>query len=229
MVAAISTVPILLPAAAGLSGDFRSARLASWLITLVLMLGFAFVVGHGVTGVWRGVLIDERNKISTSRLQLALWTAIILSAYLEGVLANVGLRQHNAIHISVPQTLWAALGISTISLAASPVIVRYRTTGTNKLMGNPSPRDASWRDTVTGEEKDLEDMVDIGKLQMVLVTIVLVVAYGIVLGYMFYTRGPRIGFLPKVNDAFAILLAISHGGYLAKKGMAKLPVTTKSG
>jgi hypothetical protein len=56
----------------------------------VLMLGFATVSGRGVTGLWRGAMIDDRNRISLSRLQLILWTMVTLGAFLTGVLTNIG-------------------------------------------------------------------------------------------------------------------------------------------
>lgn len=220
LVAAIGAVPVLVPWAAGVSGAYHAARLVAWLVTLGLMLAFMLVIGHGFTGgVWRGVLIDEHYRVSTSRLQLVLWTGVVLSAYLTGVLANIGLQQHTPIAISVPQTLWVAMGVSTFSLVGAPIAIRYRR---SKKADTParhgSAQEASWRDLVSGEIAGFENTLDIGKLQMLLVTIVLVVAYGAVLGYAFYTRGTKIGYLPKVNDAFTILLAISHGGYLVKKG-----------
>ena len=41
-------------------------RLWAWLGTLILLTVFTTITGHGITGLWRGLLIDERNKISLS-------------------------------------------------------------------------------------------------------------------------------------------------------------------
>jgi hypothetical protein len=49
-----------------------ASRHNAWLAMLILLFLFALIVGHGITGLWRGVLVDERNKISLSRLQLIL-------------------------------------------------------------------------------------------------------------------------------------------------------------
>ena len=50
---------------------------------------FAVVAGHGVTGLWLGLLIDTRNKASLSRLQMTLWTILILSGFLAAVITNI--------------------------------------------------------------------------------------------------------------------------------------------
>lgn len=44
----------------------------AWIGTLILLAGFANVAGHGILGLWTGLLIDERNKMSLSKLQMIL-------------------------------------------------------------------------------------------------------------------------------------------------------------
>jgi hypothetical protein len=80
------------------------------------------VAGNGVTGYWRGVLIDSRNKISLARFQTAVWTALIVSAYLTAVLINIHRGQPDATDITLHPTLWALMGIATTSLVGSPLI-----------------------------------------------------------------------------------------------------------
>jgi hypothetical protein len=221
LVPATGAAGVLIPWAAGSGAGW--ARLVAWLAILVLLTGLALSIGHGVTGEpLRGIFIDDRNRVSTARVQLGLWSLIILSGYLEAVLANAALHQSEPLLVSVPQTLWVALGVSTTSFAASPFILKQRKQRGGQMATNTQPGDARWRDMVTGEETVSKDMVDIGKLQMVLVTVVLVLAYGIVLGYAFYTGHGKITSLPKANDAFAILLAVSHGGYLVRKAAPAL-------
>jgi hypothetical protein len=228
LLATIAAVGVLLPWAAGTGGDYGEARLGAWLLTLALLLGLGLVVGHGVTGLWRGIFVDDRNRVSTARLQMALWTALVLSAYLDAVLANVGLHAGQPMLVSVPTGLWAAMGVSTVSLAASPFVLSEKKRQ-GKVATNASPSEARWQDLVTGEERGLEDVIDLGKVQMVLVTLVLVLAYGISLGHAFDAGRTPITSLPKVNDAFAILLGISHAGYLAKKRAPRLGTSRRTG
>src|SRR5690348_10780141 len=40
----------------------------AFLATVGLLVAFTAIAGHGVVGLWRGLLIDERNRLSLSRL-----------------------------------------------------------------------------------------------------------------------------------------------------------------
>jgi hypothetical protein len=220
LVPAIGAAGTLIPWAAGPSA--RWALLVSWLAILALLTTFAAAIGHAVAGHVGAIFVDDRNRVSTSRLQLFLWTVVVLSGYLAAVLDNAALHQAAPLSVAVPRALWAAMGVSTASFVASPFVLHQRQQHGGKMAKNEKPGEASWADLVMGEEEATKASLDIAKLQMVLVTVVLVLAYGIVLGYAFYLRTLPIGSLPKVNDAFAILLAVSHGGYLVRKVAPKL-------
>ena len=98
----------------------------AWIGTLVLLTGFATVAGHGILGLWRGLLVDERNKMSLSRLQMILWTIIVLSGFLTVALLNIRSRQADALSITVPPQLWLLIGISTTSLIGAPLILNTK-------------------------------------------------------------------------------------------------------
>jgi hypothetical protein len=98
-------------------------RLYTWLVFLILLTVFAVIAGHGVTGMWRGLLIDERNKMSLSRLQMILWTVLILSGFFTVALANITAGVENPLSITIPEELWLLMGISTASLVGSPLIL----------------------------------------------------------------------------------------------------------
>jgi hypothetical protein len=66
--------------------------LFTWIILLGLFSLLAVLVSRAYTGRWLGLIIDDRNKYSLSRLQMVLWTVIVLSAFLAAVLANVLLQ-----------------------------------------------------------------------------------------------------------------------------------------
>ena len=100
----------------------------SWLIVIAVLTLFTFIVGDGVTGVWKGAFVDERNRMSLSRLQMITWTVVVVSAF--GTIAIGRLTQTpstqadivSALDIGVPQTIWLLLGISTTSFIGSPLI-----------------------------------------------------------------------------------------------------------
>ena len=83
---------------------------------------FVVIAGQGVTGLWRGMLIDDRNKMGLSRLQMILWTIIVLSGFLVAALSNLATGQADPLAIAIPSQLWLLMGISTTSLVGSPLI-----------------------------------------------------------------------------------------------------------
>jgi hypothetical protein len=224
------------------------ARLGSWMITLVLLGTFAAVAGQGITGLWSGLLIDERNKISLARLQLTLWTIVVLSGFLTAALSNLAAAQPTPLAISVPSELWLLMGISTTSLVASPLIkstkrsmqaneeekcrtfallakqmstekIEDGVTNRGQLVVNTRPEAAQWADMFRGEETGNAAHLDLGKIQMFYFTIVLVLAYAVALGTAFASSDARISQLPAVDSSMVALLGISHAGYLTHKAI----------
>ena len=98
------------------------SRLWAWLVILILMIIFIVIVGHGVTGLTSGLLIDRRNKMSLSRFQMILWTVIILSGYFAAALCNLSEAYDDPLSIALQPMLWTLMGISTASLVGSPLI-----------------------------------------------------------------------------------------------------------
>lgn len=222
-----------------------SARLGAWLTTFGLLLAFIAVVGNGITGLWRGALIDERNKMSLSRFQLVLWTSIVLSAFLAAVLANLSKPGIDPLAVGIPQELWLLLGISTTSLVGSPLLkdnkkkrqpdpVEHAYTlnqladqGTNPgtvgneglIVVNATPDMAGWSDMFKGDETGNAALLDIGQLQMFYFTLIGALAYCFALGSQLRTTLGPIDHLPALSSSFLALLGISHAGYLTNKAV----------
>lgn len=219
-------------------------RARAWYLMLALMTAFIGVVGHAITGYWTGILIDARNKMSLSRLQMVAWSLVILSALLAAVLTNIALGWQSPLAVTIPSELWVLLGISTASMVASPAVLGSkrdrpadpkevsRTLKTLErqgyqraaldlqglLLGYASPDFSRWADLLKGEEAGNAAYVDLGKLQMFFFTFVLVLGYGAAIATMFGQDGP-ITALPAVPDGMNVLLGISHTGYLANKAI----------
>src|SRR3954468_12382248 len=70
-------------------GLFPIPRLITWWLFLLIMGAFTVIVSDGVTGSFPGLLIDERHRMSLSRLQMALWMLVIVSAFLAAAIGNV--------------------------------------------------------------------------------------------------------------------------------------------
>jgi hypothetical protein len=194
--------------------------LLSWLITVVLFLAFLFVVGHGVTGRPLGLLIDERKKMSLSRLQLVLWTLVILSGLLTIALSNIGLGIKTPLAIVVPTQVWLLMGISTTSLIGSPLLKSGKMRA-GKIDTRDDIQDAEVADLFRGEEVSNSDVLDLAKVQMFFFTLVLVLAYAVLLGSLFINNTGAIRRLPDIDPSMTTLLGISHAGYLANKAVPR--------
>lgn len=220
--------------------------LFAWLGTMLLLALGMFAVGHGITGLWRGALIDERNKLSLSRLQVVLWTILVLSAFLTVALANISANAPSPLAIEVPQQLWLAMGISVTAMIGSPLILGLKTgQPTNKtalettrqqlvdqhrlppsevvaqgqVLVNRDPSSASWSDIFCGEETGNGAHLDIAKIQMFYFTVILLVAYGVATANLLVIPARPIASLPALDSSMIALLAISSSAYLTTKSI----------
>jgi len=220
-------------------------RLWTWMGTLILLAVFTTIAGQGITGLWRGLLIDERNKISLSRLQVIIWTIVVLSGFLTAALSNLAAGQTSPLSIAIPTELWLLMGISTTSLVGSPLIKSTKTarkpneterTSTFNLMAeegldtkklsskgqiviNTSLEDARWSDLFKGEESGNAAQLDLSKVQMFFFTLILVIAYAAAIGSAFTGTEPKIDSFPALDSGMLALLGISHAGYLVNKAV----------
>jgi hypothetical protein len=209
------------------------------------MLVFICIIGWKVNKRPSGVLIDERNKFSLSRLQILSWTLIVLSAFATACLYNIWHNNPNPLGIAVPEELWLLMGISTAALVGSPLILNSKTKGkpdkkerdrnkgilkskdpseaakqTNKntLMVKKDPQDASVSDMFRGDETGNFAQVDISKIQLFYITILLLLSYLIALGKLLASDPGSFTQFPVVDSSMVALLGISNAGYLTYKG-----------
>ena len=193
-----------------------SARLWAWLPSLVLLALFISVAGHGITGYWRGALIDEQNKISLSRLQLAVWTTVVLSAYVTAALGNIAHGAGDPLAIRIDSQVWILLGISTTSLVGSHLLKSNKSIQ-GLLLRNTGPGDSSWADLLRGEETGNEGLLDMAKVQLFYFTVIVVFAYAVALGTELSRNGFPFTEFPSLSSGVLALIGISHAGYLTNK------------
>jgi len=220
-------------------------RLWAWLGAAALLTLFAAIAGHGVTGCWRGPLIDERNKISLSRLQATLWTLLVLSALLSAALTNIRNGQADPLAIVMPGGLWILMGISATSLVGAPLVLSGKksrsaddeqtkrtldllakqnvnidtVTTMGQVIVNTSPQNARWADLFSGEETGNAAQFDLGKMQLFYFTMILVLVYAVALGILFIGPVRVIGTFPDMDTSILALLGISHAAYLTNKAI----------
>lgn len=230
-----------------------------WVLCATSLVVFLLACGHAVTGRLAGALIDERKRMSVSRLQTAVWTVIILPAFLVAALANLG-TPLTALDIAIPEEVWGLLGISVTSLVGSPLIKNKqrnepldggaaqperlaRIAVANRvvlngqeiqgtLVANKERKDASGIDLIQGEAVGAQDMLDMGKIQMLFFTIIVALAYAAALHEMFVQAQAgtgRVAAFPDVTPGMLALLGISHAGYLGNKAAASTPAAPPEG
>jgi hypothetical protein len=210
-------------------GTGRALRLATFGGSLLALIFIMFAVGVGVTGQRIGVLWSARNTYSLSRLQIVLWTLLVLSALAAVVACRAhGLFVHGgesglatALNIEIPTQLLVVMGISVASGAAAPAILSLKSqssgpsqpalnaaevrTGDNlqavgRVIVRPVDAAPLIKDVFQGDEVSTAGTVDIGKLQQFIVTLLLVGVYFTMLLMMFWT-----GEAPKPVDPNAVI------------------------
>lgn len=179
---------------------------AAMLVVMLVYLG----VSEEQKPLWYGVLVEkDRNRTSLSRLQVTLWTVVIISAYLSAALIRTmpdALDPPPAdceptddydctpqpLNIAFPNEIWLALGISTVSFAGSTLIkTNKRNKYEAKLQAQTSAetaiipyqaKDPKIRDIFYGDDVSNQDSIDLSKVQMFFFTVALITVYVFAIG-----------------------------------------------
>ena len=215
------------------------------------MTAYCAVLGWWIMKDTLGILINDRNLMSLSRLQTVAWTIMIFSGLLVFAMQRIHaghIKYPDPLNIIVDPKLWAVLGISFGSLIGTPMVLNSKkdqaptdkaiqnasktlnedpkeiaSNGHGILYSNPSPRDAAISDIFQGDEIGNAAHVDVAKLQMFLFTVALVVAYAYTLYNALAGESPDLTRLPTLSGNTVALLGISHAGYLTSKTVDHTP------
>jgi hypothetical protein len=225
-----------------------------WLVSAGIFTAAGCFLGLAITGRAMGIFINERKLMSLSRVQVALWTLLILSAYF--AIAAARIRSGDVadpLSIEIDWQIWAVMGISLGSFAGRTAIMGKKgavipenrdwevtraqknlpdeTTAEIKensigvLYANRCIGKASFMDMFEGDELRNTRFVDIGKVQMFFFTIILLACYAAALFTMMYTHNPsEITGFPELQSGFVAVLGLSHAGLLAASGITYTPV-----
>lgn len=180
---------------------------AHWLLDLMILLAFVVAVGVVAKGRLDGVLVDERNKLSLSRLQTVLWSIVVIGSLIAFALIRLKANVPDPLNVPVPEELLIAIGITTTALVGSPLIRNIKEqpdkeanavqqSATLRRLGgaaesvstrglivvNGTPTKASWIDMLRGEEAGNAAALDVGKIQMFWFTGLLLAAYLVMIG-----------------------------------------------
>ncbi|WP_439595500.1 hypothetical protein [Falsiroseomonas sp.] len=244
--AGTALLAILLLAGAG--EDPLAGTLALGL-NLLAVAGLLAAISLAITGRALGFALGGLNRYSISRVQMGLWTVVVVGLLLTAAERNLLVAAApDALNIALPGALLAAVGISFASGAAAPAIVALRghataeatpeqlaaaasrgggpnrdpagLTARGQVLGNQDAQDACWRDLFSGDEAAGFGRVDLSKVQQGLLTLVILGIY-LVSCATHFTGTAAITELPIFGESSAQLLALSHGGYLAFKAVPK--------
>jgi hypothetical protein len=224
-------------------------RGATFVGVMLILAAELAIIGALVNGRPIGAFIDNRNRISLSKLQAGAWTVVVLAALATAAAFNMtapdnGTGYVTALAVTIPGDLLLAMGISATSLVASPALLSLKAAETpsqesvdqaavkvngtggadipanGKVALNATATEASWADLVTGEEVGNVGYPDLGKIQQVLITTLLLGCYTAYI-YMSFSRTTTLAIttLPLLDTSFVGLLALSHGTYLAYKAV----------
>ena len=250
------------------TGSISLALPMSALLFSIALLGMALGLGQMKSpfGIW----INAENRMSLARMQVTLWTIVVLGAYTAMTLLNAGMLAEMARALSaagdtaavaklvtfpqIPSYILAALGIAV----ASPMIASLIKSGTgpgpsidlqdgaqkadksgigrfadaagdDTLERRPSPLHASLVDFFVGEHDNDKNLIDVSRLQNVVITVILVGGYATMLfGFVrdiapadiinaLALKTPLFSSLPDASGTFVTLLVASHATYLIAK------------
>jgi hypothetical protein len=242
------------PTTGAASVDLRGC----WIAVELVLLAACVLAGSFAYGRVDGILIDDRNRTSLARFQWVVWAVALLGAYFTEAVWNMG----HGYSVPVLQSdLLKLIGIVAASPVVSNLIVDQKKNGPTTSSSIPRTRvassmlpesdpppgasvqtgsidrnltfaDASWADLYLGEEVANRGVVDVSRLQVLIVTIVLVITYlnllwdgiGHVVASTTANATPSYGaIMPTVDSGFVWLLGISQGAYLAYKATPKTP------
>ena len=88
-----------------------------------------------------------------------------------------------------------------------------------QLIVNREPRFAGWSDMFKGDYTNNAGQLDLGKVQMLYFTIVVLVVYTVALVSLFVST-EEIHQFPALSEGMVALLGISNGGYLLTKAVS---------
>jgi hypothetical protein len=212
-----------------------------WLVITASMFLLWIALGAWLFRNAINVLVDWRNRVTLTGLQLHLWWFTVLGAYATALLANefVGVDPT----VKIPDAVMGLLGLALATPLLSVLIVQSKRQSTPRpedenrslrafnafglkwetpdglIARHPSPADASVLDLVLGEEVGNAGAVDWARAQSLATAIILLVVYSWLLGRLFGKVSLTCGVstLPDVDGYFLAWLAASQGALVVNK------------
>jgi hypothetical protein len=165
-------------------------------VTLALSLVGLAALGVAINGRLLGVVIDNRNMVSLSKLQMLIWTMVVLSAMAVITSRLIYAGYEHPLQQYVPWELLAAMGISAATLVGAPAVLSRKLDDQPSVTGvgrstdrdptlthvggvatRENPSEARFSDIFTGDDITNATAPDISKIQNFAITLMLVGTY----------------------------------------------------
>ncbi|KOV85329.1 hypothetical protein [Nocardia sp. NRRL S-836] len=192
----------------------------AWVVSALVIVLLAVVVPR-LLGA-QHVLRDARGRYSLSRLQVLLWTVVLLSLVSGMAYGRFAAGQVDVAGFALPGQVLTLLSIVIGSaVAAAAIKVVKSTVRPDCVAAHPAGRGRGrFMEMLTVEEGvSAGRSIDLSKFQNFLVTVLLLLAYTAqaVAALRAVDNPAGIGGLPAFSDTLLVLLAVSHAGYLLGK------------
>lgn len=202
----------------------------SSLAFLALLYILYLICGGHRQPLW--IAMGEDGRLSSSKLQFAIWTAVVLYSYVALAFSRLGHAPNGGLD-SLPANVLIAMGLSlTTSAAAKGITVSYLTNRQIAPKGMLRESKPELRYLVTMDDGRTPDLP---KIQMLAWTAVAAVTFIIDLwrhfsGYSACTApGPTSGTLacfPDIDTALMVLMGLGQGAYIGAKLVSTDPGTS---
>jgi hypothetical protein len=217
-----------------------------WAISGIVLILLTILISRATGKGWKGILIDERGRYSLNRLQLVMWTLLVLSTFLGMFFTSVissdskALAANIDIAFSIPPTLLVLMGISIGSATAAGAVknskdmdpnvnvpkagmvepspaARAQAIASGAPTPNAVPLPAKLSQVFLAEEgSQMDKVIDVSKFQNFWFTIALGFTYIVLVAML-----PKPSY-PVFSPTALWLLGVSHAGYVAGKMPTKV-------
>ncbi len=191
-----------------------SLERTQWVAWLIVLLG-----GYFVAAIWN---VTQGTAFPTMQTDLfALLGIVSVSPVISNVIVD-NKKNQSAQSAAAPAAAPAAPAAASAVAPPEQLTAGDDPQQIGVMDANKSPYEASWSDLYLGEEAANRYVVDISRLQKLIITVILVFAYAVSLWRLFgHQPAPTALNMPEVGRDFLALLGISHGAYLASKTTTK--------
>lgn len=184
-----------------------------WLFAIHILVYtiLAYFVNKSVSS--NSLFEDKNENTHDGRLQLLIWTIVILSVLSTSLAFNLHTSDcsSNALAIEVPASLWILMGISGVTVAGESAM---------PLRSNNTEGFIFTYENAEDKSRGVNGDFNVERLQFILFIVITVSAYLVVAFHSFdpieiAKSGNCISKLPEIHDTLAILASVSSGTYLA--------------